>query len=257
MSALNKYEIAARLAAYGIDDEEIRGFLEAVLLDDIDTDDAPRTIFAEFVDAKRATASTYEAQARRARVACNSFEAVLAEIEAAENPEPASDDAPCARCDNPADDALHDHSDCSDPFHEPNTLCHPYQPAQPVMRYASGEVPMAGDVVRFFYDDEEEPQLFTVRKIHDNGKLVFFDGGNHGQVNWHTLVRRADTPEEAKDEGVDREPVRSIHAAKCLLEAMRALNECLFWDRTREGHDYWRGIYDRLRELAATAEAAK
>ena len=59
--------------------------------------------------------------------------------------EPASDDAPCARCDNPADDALHDHSYCSDPEHEPNTLCHPYQPAQPVMRYASGEVPMAGD----------------------------------------------------------------------------------------------------------------
>lgn len=151
MSALNKYEIAARLAAYGIDDEEIRGFLEAVLLDDIDTDDAPRTIFAEFVDAKRATASTYEAQARRARVACNSFEAVLAEIEAAEKPDAASDDTP------------------------------------------------------------EEAK-----------------GGN----------LRARNPERLRD-------------------AAYSICEGIVWSGTREGHAYWKIVFDRLREIAATAETAK
>ena len=259
---MNKYEIAARLAAHDIYDGEIVKYIARTssrLREDCDGCDdcnnAPLAVLKEIQEGKRYDANLARGEAEK-------YEAVLAEIEAAESPEPAPDDAPCAfpGCKVPRQHNYH----CKEEIgvclggHTPMLGAHPYEPAQSAMRYASGEAPMVGDVVSI--RESADPNAYcdsaTVSEV-SRSFVYFGEARDRAVISQCTLVRRADTPEEAKDEGVDREPVRSIHAAKCLLEAMRALNECLFWDRTREGHDYWRGIYDRLRELAATAEAAK
>lgn len=137
---MNKYELAARLAAHGLDDDEIRS---AIFL--MGDDAKAESNFRILASTQQRNTERLERSLESARKHYEPFAAVLAEIEEAENPEPASDDVLCARC---------DHSDCSDPSHEPNTPCHPFQPAQGTMRYASGEEPAKDGDLRATYPDK-------------------------------------------------------------------------------------------------------
>ncbi len=211
---MNKYEIAARLAAHDIYDGEIVKYIARTssrLREDCDGCDdcnnAPLAVLKEIQEGKRYDANLARGEAEK-------YEAVLAEIEAAEKPEPASDDAP--------------------------------YPEQPAMRYASGEEPIVGDEVRskinglpYQITEVREKTVVCRHHLQPCSPDIF------------VLIRRAEAPEEAKDGDLHLSlPERLRDAANCI-------RECFLQPAGSEYVGIWGAVYDRLLEIAATAEAAK
>lgn len=128
---------------------------------------------------------------------------------------------------------------------------HPYEPA-PVMRYASGEVPMVGDVVSIRESAVPNAYCDSATVSEASRPFVYFgEARDRAVISQCTLILRADTPEEAKDGDLH------LSHPERLTEAAAVIRSAFTWDNTREGFDFWSIVYGRLRELAQKAQAAK